>query len=226
MSMEICCIHGREYAVWVPENRGPFPIAVVCGGDMTEQLPALAAGHGERILISPKASWERDYTPWPAETPAGREPFSGGGPRFLEELKEAIPVIGEKHPLLLGRENRAVLGYSLGGLFALWAFCAGDLFGTAASLSGSLWYEGWMEYLPGHVPEKAGKVYLSLGKKEEKSGPARMRRVGENTRQTAEILRLAGRFGEVPLRMENGGHFTDIPGRWQTAFCWLDEIQK
>ena len=83
-----------------------------------------------------------------------------------------------------------------------------------------------MEYLPGHVPEKAGKVYLSLGKKEETSGPARMRRVGENTRQTAEILRLAGRFGEVPLRMENGGHFTDIPGRWQTAFCWLDEIQK
>mgnify|MGYP006967615219 CR=1 FL=1 len=225
MSMEICCIHGREYAVWVPENRGPFPIAVVCGGDMTEQLPALAAGHGERILISPKASWERDYTPWPAETPAGREPFSGGGPRFLEELKEAIPVIGEKHPLLPGRENRAVLGYSLDSfLMTCWTTVyPGACSTTFRGAGGAITSPPYRETVRGSVrtTSPSSPAGASL-----RSCPARMRRVGENTRQTAEILRLAGRFGEVPLRMENGGHFTDIPGRWQTAFCWLDEIQK
>lgn len=226
MSMESCTISGREYAIWVPEDRGPFSVAVICGGDMREQLPDLAAGRRPRVLISPAAVWERDYTPWPAQTPAGREPFSGGGPAFLAELELALPVIEGRYPVLPGREHRAVLGYSLGGLFALWAFCAGDLFAAAASLSGSLWYEGWTEYLSAHLPSKGGKVYLSLGKKEEKSGPARMRLVGEKTRETAEIFRSVGRFCEVPLRMQSGGHFTDIPGRWQAAMEWLDGAEE
>ena len=222
MSGEICLISGREYVLRIPKGGGPFPLAVLCGGDMREELDRLAAGRSPRILLSPSASWERDYTPWPAQAPAGRAPFLGGGPAFLEEIQVALEILEARLPILPGRESRAILGYSLGGLFALWAFCAGETFGAAASLSGSLWYEGWTEYLAAHLPEQGGRVYLSLGKKEEKSGPAQMRLVGERTRETAGMFRAAGRFGEVPLEMHGGGHFTDIPGRWRRAMEWLD----
>ena len=189
---------------------------------MREELDRLSAGRSPRILLSPSASWERDYTPWPAQAPAGRAPFLGGGPAFLKEIQAALEILEARLPILPGRESRAILGYSLGGLFALWAFCAGKTFGAAASLSGSLWYEGWTEYLTAHLPKQGGRVYLSLGKKEEKSGPAQMRLVGERTRETAGMFRAAGRFGEVPLEMHGGGHFTDIPGRWRRAMEWLD----
>ena len=147
-------------------------------------------------------------------------------PQSEAEIQAALEILEARLPILPGRENRAILGYSLGGLFALWAFCAGKTFGAAASLSGSLWYEGWTEYLAAHLPEQGGRVYLSLGKKEEKSGPAQMRLVGERTRETAGMFRAAGRFGEVPLEMHGGGHFTDIPGRWRRAMEWLDGEER
>ena len=110
----------------IPKGEGPFPLAVLCGGDMREELDRLSAGRSPRILLSPSASWERDYTPWPAQAPAGRAPFLGGGPAFLGEIQAALEILEARLPILPGRESRAILGYSLGGLFALWAFCAGE----------------------------------------------------------------------------------------------------
>ena len=75
MSGEICLIGGREYVLRIPKGGGPFPLAVLCGGDMREELDRLSAGRSPRILLSPSASWERDYTPWPAQAPSGRAPF-------------------------------------------------------------------------------------------------------------------------------------------------------
>ena len=63
MSMESCTISGREYAIWVPEDRGPFSAAVICGGDMREQLPDLAAGRRPRVLISPPSARQKNSTP-------------------------------------------------------------------------------------------------------------------------------------------------------------------
>ena len=195
MSMEFV-VFTEENMRYGSENRGPFPIAVVCGGDMTEQLPALAAGHRERILISPKASWERDYTPWRQKRRRGREPFSGGGPRFLEELKEAIPVIGEKHPLLPGRENRAVLGYSLVVSLPCGPSAPGTFSDGCGPCPAPSGMRGGWEYLPGHVPEKAGKVYLSLGKRKKRAVPPGCAGWERTPGRRREILRLAGESGK------------------------------
>lgn len=46
-----------------------------------------------------------------------------------------------------GAIKRAICGYSLGGLFALYAFVNDERFDACASISGSLWYQGWMGYL-------------------------------------------------------------------------------
>ncbi|MCO7110734.1 alpha/beta hydrolase-fold protein [Gemmiger formicilis] len=57
-------------------------------------------------------------------------------------------------------------GYSLSGLFALWAATQTNaLYGTAAA-SPSVWFPGWLEYEAAH-PIQTRRVYLSLGDREE-----------------------------------------------------------
>ena len=45
---------------------------------------------------------------------------------------------------------RGLAGYSLAGLFALYALYQTDVFARAASMSGSFWFEGIMEYVCSH----------------------------------------------------------------------------
>ena len=63
--------------------------------------------------------------------------------------------------------SRAIAGYSLAGLFALWAVFQTDVFDRAASVSGSLWYDGFTDYINSSVsPSGLRQIYLSLGDRE------------------------------------------------------------
>ena len=134
------------------------------------------AGEIWELLPSPKPSlaaiwgmdWNRDLSPWPAQPLFGREKFTGEGEGFCQVLtQELLPlarqILGEKPT------TQSLVGYSLAGLFSLWALWQTGAFTRAASLSGSLWYEGWLEFLQSrpllHRPEK---VVLTLGGKREK----------------------------------------------------------
>lgn len=216
-------IGAHRGTLWIPKERGngPWPLLCLCGGDMSELLLELTADGPSYVIFAPEADWERDYTPWPAKSLEGRAPFVGGGEEYLAYLtQEAIPFLEAQLPLKEKAENRAIMGYSLGGLFALWAGYCWDGFGAIASLSGSLWYDGWMEFAKSHSPSPGTRVYLSLGKSEEHSSNDQMRRVGDCTRETAQLL--ADRLGEnqVTLEWNRGGHFTGIPNRWKKALGW------
>lgn len=61
-------------------------------------------------------------------------------------LNELLPVLRSRYgnlPCIIG-------GYSLGGLFALWAARETDAFCAVAAASPSLWIEGWMLYAQAH----------------------------------------------------------------------------
>ena len=88
-------------------------------------------------------------------------------------------------------------------------------------LSGSFWYEGWLEFLQKQRLAAKGRVYLSLGKKEEQNGPAPLRRVGACTRDTASLLQQQLGEDAVTVEWNPGGHFTDVSGRWRKALTWL-----
>ena len=104
-------------------------------------------------------------------------------------------------------------GYSLGGLFALYADAMWQeprLCGTA-SCSGSTWFPGWLEFQQSH-PLK-GRIFLSLGGKEKNSPDPLMASV---ERTTMEVRRLAERTPGVTAVMfvhEPGGHFSRVPQR-------------
>ena len=165
------------------------------------------------LLAFPAQDWDRELTPWRAPGLRGKDPdFGGEGEAFLEKLlaavSEAEAALPEKP------KTRLLLGYSLAGLFALWAGTRTDAFPLLASVSGSLWYDGWCQYLEGH-PCLGKRVYLSLGDKEPKARNPRMARVGECTERTEALLRSSGL--ETTLEWNPGGHFNEPEARMARA---------
>ncbi|HSB37121.1 MAG TPA: alpha/beta hydrolase-fold protein [Thermoanaerobaculia bacterium] len=67
----------------------------------------------------------------------------GGGPRYRDFLTETLkPYVDTFFRTRRGREDTALIGSSMGGLFSFFAaWTRPDLFGRAASLSGSFWWD-------------------------------------------------------------------------------------
>ena len=185
-------------------------------GENAERAAALtmAAKKGKwrcAVAAVPVQNWNAQLSPWPAQAVfRGGEDFTGGADAFLAELLDAVPGV------LAQTGGRAcIMGYSLAGLFALYAATKTDAFAQVAALSPSVWYEGFAEYFADNLPER-GRFYLSLGRKEEKTGNAVLRSVGENLRRVQALL-----GNETPLVMHDGGHYTDVDKRMLAAIEWM-----
>ena len=133
--------------------------------------------------------------------------------KFLTDT--ALPYLEERFGAPTEPENCALLGYSLGGLFALWALTKTGKFGAGASLSGSLWYPQFLKYLENCPPKRDTAIYLSLGDREPLGGPPVMRTVGDCTEKAKEILSNHG--CKVFFEWNQGGHGKGVTKRWQRA---------
>lgn len=205
------------------------------GGDsLKDRLPQLEqALEGEMgktlfpfalIAVTPK-SWEEEFSPWAAPALSRKTPaFTGGGDKYLRDL--AGPILQEceeRLPLLPGRENRALAGYSLAGLSTLYALYQTETFAALGSVSGSLWFEGFLDYMEKMTPRcRDTRVYLSLGNKEEKSRHPLMRQVGDKTRRAIEVLE-AQLTAPCTLEWNEGGHFDGVSERLCKAIRWMME---
>ena len=111
----------------------------------------------------------------------GKQGFGGKAGDTLRFLTEQVmPTLKQQFHL---PENVKIIlgGYSLAGLFALWASTQTGLFYGVAAASPSVWFPGWMEFEQQH-PIQAQHIYLSLGDKEERTKNAVMAVVGDNIR--------------------------------------------
>ncbi len=166
--------------------------------------------------------WEDDLTPW-AIPPIGKgqAPCAGKADVYIELLTGGIlPKVLEVLPG--APAYIALAGYSLAGLFALYAMFRTDAFARIASASGSLWYPGFVQYAQSHAPvRKPDALYLSLGDREGRTRNPLMRPVEDNTRQLAAHYRNSG----IPmiLEMNPGGHFNDPNGRMARGIAWMLE---
>lgn len=113
-------------------------------------------------------------------------------------------------------------GYSLGGLFALWAAYRTEIFDGICAVSPSLWVRGWDAYAEGRVA-CADAVYLSLGDKEERVRNVRMAAVGDCVRRQASRLTRHFAEGKTVFEWNRGGHFDDEPGRMARGLAWTAE---
>ena len=175
-------------------------------------LSKVPANLGCEVVKVPVADWNDALTPWPAPGLRHREPFGGHADATLGALLERVASDDPR--------ACAIAGYSLGGLFALYAFTRSDRFDAAASLSGSLWFDGWNDYLAGAAFPGAGRfAYLSLGTKEKRGMRERLKTVEDETRRTEALLRAAGVDTEFALTP--GAHFDHVPDRIAAGFVAL-----
>ena len=189
---------------------------------MDNEISAIAQGSAHSFLFAavPVKNWNDELSPWKSPAVWGKESFGGnaaGTLRFLTE--QVIPTL--KQQFALPENVRIILGgYSLAGLFALWASTQTDLFYGIAAASPSVWFPGWMEFEQQH-PIQAQHIYLSLGDKEEHTKNAVMAVVGDNIRTLHS--RLAERGADCTLEWNSGGHFKDADLRTAKAFRWVME---
>jgi len=154
--------------------------------------------------------WNRELSPWTAPRAfRDGEDFGAQGPALLDVLTQQIIPFTETHLGYLP-EFRGIAGYSLAGLFALWSVYQTDLFDRAASISGSLWFDRFFEFMKSNTP-KTKFVYLSLGDKEKAAKNPRLAVVEDCTIQAAEFLKTQG--VPVVFELNSGGHFQDVPAR-------------
>ena len=163
--------------------------------------------------------WMLDLMPWP-DANISREPEAGkhGQDTLQYVLLSLIPELQGRFgplPIIFG-------GYSLGGLFALWASAQTDIFKAVAAASPSVWIKDWIPFARKHVP-MADAVYLSLGDQEEHVKNQAIARVGDNLRTQYSLLQEQLGPNQCTLVWEQGGHFNDNEGRIARAFTWCIE---
>ena len=159
-------------------------------------------------LLAVWVDWFQDLSPWRAPAVTGSIPFGDGAEETLGRILELTGEPGKKY--VLG-------GYSMGGLFALWAACRTDAFSAVAAASPSVWFPGFAEYMAS-AGIRTGRVYLSLGDREEKTRNPVMATVGDRLREIRARLQAQG----VPCCFEwnEGNHFRDLEERMAKGFAW------
>jgi predicted alpha/beta superfamily hydrolase len=157
--------------------------------------------------------WNQELTPWPAPPVFGKVPFGSGATDTLEFVtSRLLPVVqDEVSHVILG-------GYSLAGLFALWASYQTDRFEGIVAASPSVWFPKWIEYATINKP-LAKSIYLSLGDKEEKTKNPVMAQVGNAIRKQDELLK--GQVEKTILEWNPGNHFVDSEKRMAKGFAWV-----
>ena len=167
------------------------------------------AGDEFRLLAVEIRDWNRELSPWQAPAVFGKEGFGAGAAETLAEIMKLCED---------GSKTYFIGGYSLAGLFALWAAHQTDLFRGVAAASPSVWFPGFPDFMREHEI-RSDAVYLSLGDREERTRNPVMATVGDNIREACRLLR--SRNVSCTLEWNEGNHFRDADLRTAKAFAWI-----
>lgn len=151
--------------------------------------------------------WNKDLSPWEAAAVFGIENFGDGA---ADTLKEILSLCTDKD------KKYYIGGYSLAGLFSLWASAQTGRFEGVAAASPSVWFPDFLEYIRERKP-LCKKIYLSLGDKEEKTRNPVMATVGDKIRELDSFLAREG--FDCVLEWNEGNHFKDFDIRTAKAFA-------
>ena len=188
---------------------------------INREVKALAATATKEfaIVFFDTVEWAKALMPWQDEAVSRDEEVGMHAQDTLVYIEESlVPWLHErfgKLPCIIG-------GYSLGGLFALWAARQSAAFCAVAAASPSLWIKGWTDYADNRSLN-AQLAYISLGDREEHCRNQRMARIGDCVRH--EHLTLANQIGSSATTLEwnSGGHFGNEAERTAKAFAWCIE---
>ena len=208
-------------------------------GDVTDNSP-IQVPEGVSLVNVGVDLWEENFSPWCAPRVFAKGPnFGDGAQKTLDALINQVIPWAESE-LSVPPAYRVLVGYSLAGLFSLWAGvtqagmsqqvargCQPDdtptpTFQRIGAVSGSFWFPGLLDYVDQQL--NGGVVglthaYLSLGDREARTPNPQIMHVRENAELLASKLEKAGITSTFELN--RGNHFQNVEGRVQKALDWL-----
>ncbi|MBP3749770.1 MAG: hypothetical protein J6I35_09565 [Ruminobacter sp.] len=167
------------------------------------------AGENFRLIALKVNDWNDDLSPWKSPAVFGNQDFGGRAEETLQEVLKFCSCL---------EGVRYIGGYSLAGLFALWAVYRTDVFNGAAAASPSIWFPGFTDFMKENVI-KCPAVYLSLGDREDRTRNPVMASVADRISEARGILDGSGT--DCTLEWNRGGHFCESDTRTARAFAWL-----
>lgn len=188
------------------------------GGEVYDELQKQGCPDFTLVTVS-GLNWEAELSPWTAGNLFKySEMFTGGADAYLQFLTQQVLPHAEAG--LNGILWRGLAGYSLAGLFTVYAMYKTDLFSRAASMSGSLWYPGFKDFALKNTLRIAPQhLYFSLGDKEERARNQYLKTVQQCTEELAAHYRSLGI--NTCYELNPGGHYRDIISRSAAGIKWL-----
>lgn len=189
------------------------------GGEVYDALKKQSCPDFSLVTIS-GLNWEAELSPWAAgDLFKYSEMFTGGADVYLKLLTEEIMPQAESR--LSGKIAwRGLAGYSLAGLFTVYALYKTDLFSRAASMSGSLWYPQFKDFaLANKMAVLPQHLYFSLGDRECKARNAYLKTVQDCTEAIFAHCQSLGI--DAFYELNPGGHYRDIISRSATGINWI-----
>ena len=200
-------------------------------GDVADNSP-IQVPEGVSLVNVGADLWEENFSPWCAPRVFAKGPnFGDGAQKTLDTLiNQVIPWTESE--LTEPPAYRMLVGYSLAGLFSLWAGVSQPdaprvdaptpTFQRIGAVSGSFWFPDLLNYVDQQLNGGAvglTHAYLSLGDREARTPNPQIMHVREN----AEFLASKLESAEITSTFElnRGNHFQNVEGRMQKALDWL-----
>lgn len=169
-------------------------------------------------------NWNNDLSPWKAPAVFGTEDFMGDGQSTLNNITEiCIPYLVKSFNIDITSGRLFIGGYSLGGLFSLWSIYNTDIFKGAVCCSGSLWFQGFEEYIKTQRLPNGCSIYLSLGDREHKTKNPIMSTVKSVTENIYNIYQNIPEVENLKLEWNKGNHFNNPEERLEKGIIWIIE---
>lgn len=164
-------------------------------------------------------AWDCDMAPWDIPPISPKDtPCTGGADKYLQLLTDKI--IPQVENLVQSISWRGIAGYSLAGLFAVYSLYQTDMFSRVASMSGSFWFPGFIEYVTSHEMKKRPEhIYLSLGDKECRTKNPYLKTVQQNTEMLQNLY--ASYNVDTFFQLNPGNHYKNALQRTATGLAWI-----
>ena len=209
-------------------------------GDMADNSP-VQVPVGVSLVNVHVDLWEENFSPWCAPRVFAKGlNFGDGAQKTLDTLINHV-IPWTESELTDPPAYRVLVGYSLAGLFSLWAGvsqqvvrgCQHDAtaphvdapaatFQRVGAVSGSFWFPSLLDYVDQQLSDKVvglTHAYLSLGDREARTPNPQIMHVRKN----AELLdsKLESARITSTFELNRGNHFQNVEGRMQKALDWL-----
>lgn len=216
-------VGGKTAAVFPTDEPGAPVIYLNTFSGEGEQIwqAAQAAGFPPFTLVAVSGlDWNHDMAPW--DSPPvfkNAQPCTGGANDYLQLLTdEILPSVEKELPEM--PRWRGIVGYSLAGLFAVYAIYQTDLFSRVGSMSGSLWYPGIKDYIFSHEPlRQPDHMYFSLGDRESKTRNPVLQSVQQDTEEIRAFYQNKG--VDTVFELNPGNHYKQATQRTAAGIGWL-----